>query len=337
MKNNEHYIGVDVSKNSLDIYALKGQEKLFYLRVSNDEKGFKVFAKECKKHGIIPKKTLLCLENTGVYGYLLALWAVKNAYNVWVENAISIKRSLGLVRGKNDKVDAHRIALYAFRFEDKCKLWQPPRKAILVLKQLLTARKRLITAKQRLQTPLKEVVSFLSKKEQKEIEKSCKPALEGIKKSIKKIDEKIDEHIKKDTKISRMVKIATSVDGIGPQIAISFIVATNEFKNAKNGKQVACYVGVIPFEHTSGTSVKGKSRVSHMANKPLKSIMHMGALSAIQHSEELGGYYQRKVKEGKPKMSAINAVKNKQILRMCACIRDDRMYEKTYTKNLEVS
>lgn len=336
MKNNEHYLGVDVSKKTLDIYALKGQEKLFYLRVSNDKKGFKVIAKECKKHGIIPQKTLLCLENTGIYGYPLASWAIKNAYNVWVENAISIKRSLGLVRGKNDKVDAHRIALYALRFEDRCKLWQPPRKSILMLKQLLTTRKRLMNAKQRLQIPLKEEVSFLSKKEQKEIENSCNPALEGIKKSIKKIDTKIDDLIKSDTKISRMVKIATSVDGIGIQIAISYIVATNEFKNAKNGKQVACYVGVIPFEHTSGTSVKGRSRVSQMANKSLKSIIHMGAISAIQHSKELGAYYQRKVKEGKAKMSAINAVKNKQILRMCACIRDDRMYEKNYIKNLEV-
>lgn len=152
----------------------------------------------------------------------MASWAAENQYKIWIENPIAIKRSLGLVRGKNDKTDAHRIALYAFRFEDKSKLWQPPRKAILVLKQLLTTRDRLMISKKRLQTPLKEKVSSLSKKEQKEIENSCKPALEGIKKSIKKVDNKIDDLIKNDTKISRMVEIATSVDGVGKQIAISY-------------------------------------------------------------------------------------------------------------------
>ena len=97
---------------------------------------------------------------------------------------------------------------------------------------------------------------------------------------------------------------------------------------------MACYAGIAPFEHTSGTSIKGRTRVSHLANKSLKTLLHMGALSAIKNSEEIGAYYRRKVEEGKPKMVVINAVRNKLVLRIWACIREDRMYEKTYTKNL---
>ena len=337
MKNYSHYIGIDVSKKTLDIHALKGSKNVFHLCVSNDKTGYKTFAAACKKHGIEAQKSLLCLENTGVYGYLLALLAQESGYNVWIENPVAIKRSLGLVRGKSDKIDAYRIAMYALRFEDKCQLWQLPRETIIRLKTLLANRKRLLKAQHLLANPLNDNISFLSKKAQKEDKNCSKKALAVIKQSIKEVDAKMQEVVKKDEKVSHMLKLATSVDGIGPQIAIAFIVATNEFKSVTDSRKLACYAGVAPFEHSSGTSVRGKSRVSHMANKSLKTILHLGALSAIQHSPELKAYYDRKVAAGKPKLSVINAVKNKLIARMCACIRDNRIYEKNYTKSLDVS
>jgi len=337
MKKYAYYIGADVSKKTIDISVLKGKEKLFHLRINNDEKGFKALKKELQKHGILAKKSILCLENTGFYGYSFSCWAVENAYPVWIENAIAIKRSLGLVRGKNDQVDSHRIALYAARFEDKCKLWQPPRKAVQRLQQLIATRTRLIESRNRLKTPLKELSFAFSKNQNKEVETCCKAAIKGIEKSIDKVEEKIDQLIKSDTQLSHMKKIITSVDGIGLQIATALIVATNEFKELKNQRKMACYAGIAPFEHTSGTSIKGRTRVSHLANKSLKTLLHMGAISAIKNSEEIGAYYRRKVEEGKPKMVVINAVRNKLVLRMWACIREDRMYEKTYTKNLAES
>lgn len=337
MKNFVNYLGVDVSKNTLDIHAMHGKEKIFYQRVRNDAKGYREFAKSCKEYGITPEKTLLCLENTGSYGEHLAVWAQKNKYNIWIESPMAIKKSLGIVRGKNDKIDAKRIALYAVRFEDQCKLWQQPRSVIYKLKKLQAARKRLMTAKNRIEVPLKEVSAILSKKEQKEIANFNKPAIEGIKKSLKAIDKKIAELIKKDEKLSRLLEVATSVDGVGPQIALAFIIATDEFQYINESRKLSCYAGVAPFEYSSGTSVRGKSRVSHMANKSLKTVLHMGALSAIQNSQELKAYYERKVKEGKPKLSIINAIKNKLIARMCACVRDNRKYEKNYTKNFVMS
>ena len=332
MNNYEYYIGADVSKKTLDMCVLKGKEKLFHLRVNNDEKGLKDLGKELKKHGILAKKALLCLENSGFYGYKLSCWAVQNSYAVWLENAVAIKRSLGLVRGKSDQVDANRIALYAARFEDKCKLWQPPRKVIRRLQQLVTTRTRLLNSLKRLKTPLKEISFVWPKDEQKEVKNCCKSAIEGLEKSIKEVEKTIDQLIKSDTKLSHMTKIITSVDGIGTRIATALIIATNEFKEVKKERKMACYAGIAPFEHTSGTSVRGKTRVSHLANKALKSLLHMGALSAIKNSEELRAYYQRKVKEGKPKMVAINAVRNKIISRIYVCIKQDRLYEKKYVR-----
>ena len=334
MNNCKHYIGADISKKTLDICVLKGKEKLFHLRVSNDEKGLKVLEEKLKENGVVAEKALLCLENTGSYGDKLSRWATQNSYPVWVENAVAIKRSLGLARGKNDEVDAHRIALYAARFEDQCKLWQVPREQIQRLQKLNATRTRLINSRSRLATPLKESASILSKDEQKEIESCCASALKGLDKSIKEVEKKIDQLIKSDSKLSHMVKIITSVEGVGMQIAIAFILTTKEFKEVETKKKMACYAGVAPFEHTSGTSVKGRSRVSHFANKSLKSLLHMGALSAIKNSEELRAYYERKVKEGKPKMVVINAIRNKLISRIYACIKQDRLYEKKYVRKV---
>ena len=334
MKNYEYYIGVDVSKKTLDVCVLKNKNVLFSMQISNGQKGLNAFAKECVKHDVNVEKTLLCLENTGLYGSLLAQWAVEHNYDVWIANPIAIKRSLGLVRGKNDQLDAQRIAFYAMRFEDKRLLWVPTREVLVQLKYFLTIRNRLVTSKKRLLTPLNESACFVSKKDQKTMEACCKKALSGIEQSIKALEKRIDKLIKSDHKIAKMHKILTSIDGVGTQVATAFIVATNEFKRVKNGRELACYAGLAPFPHRSGTSVQGRNRVSHLANKRLKAIMHMGALSAIQHSEEFSTYYQKKVSEGKPKLKAINAIKNKQVLRMYACIRDNRMYEKNYTRKV---
>ena len=108
------------------------------------------------------------------------------------------------------------------------------------------------------------------------------------------------------------------------------IISTGEFEQITEAKKFACYAGVAPFEHTSGSSVRGKSRVSKLANMTLKKLLHMAAMSSIQHSEELSSFYHRKVKQGKNKMSVINAVRNKLISRVFACIKNDRVYQKDF-------
>ena len=333
MKKYTYYIGVDVSKNSLDVFVLNQHEsKLFHLCIDNDQKGLKRLKQELKKHCISPQKTLLCLENTGSYAYLVSHWGIKNAFNVWVENAMVIKRSQGLVRGKNDKIDAYRIAMYALRFEDKHTLWQPPRKAISVLQQLNAARKRLINTLTRLKVPLKENALIYPKQERKIVERYYANVFKQLKNSIKKIEEERDQLIKNDPQLAKMHAVITSVDGVGPQIAAALIVSTNEFKHLDNAKSLACYSGVAPFEHTSGISVRSRSRVSHLANKNLKCLLHMGALSALKSSSELREYYDRKVAEGKAKMLVINAIRNKLIARIFACVKQNRMYEKEYVR-----
>ena len=97
------------------------------------------------------------------------------------------------------------------------------------------------------------------------------------------------------------------------------IVCSGEFTKIQTGKEFACYCGVVPFEHSSGTSVRVRPRVCHWANKKLKKYLHMAAIWAIQVEGELKAYYQRQVGKGKDKLSVLNALRNKLVVRVCAC------------------
>mgnify|MGYP003590142124 FL=1 len=92
-------------------------------------------------------------------------------------------------------------------------------------------------------------------------------------------------------------------------------------------RELACYCGVVPFEYTSGKSVRAKPNVHFMANKKLKKQLHMCALSSITHHSEMRAYFNRKVQEGKNKMLVLNNVRNKIVHSICACVRQNRLYE----------
>lgn len=109
------YIGVDVSKHELDFSLRCGKESLFHKEISNSADQIKQFFKELKQvPGFRLEKTLVCLEHTGIYSNHLLAFLVKLKANIWLESAIKIKRSMGLVRGKSDKMDAERIAQFAY-------------------------------------------------------------------------------------------------------------------------------------------------------------------------------------------------------------------------------
>ncbi len=114
--------------------------------------------------------------------------------------------------------------------------------------------------------------------------------------------------------------------GIGPRTAVYIICCTNNFAGKIKGKQLASYAGLAPFPYESGKSKKGRNKVHKMANKELKSLLHMGALAAIKYYEEFRHYYERKAGEGKHANIILNAIANKIILRASAVVNNQRRY-----------
>ena len=117
-----------------------------------------------------------------------------------------------------------------------------------------------------------------------------------------------------------------SVAGISIITALHLLVYTHNFTRFSNAKKLASYAGVAPFEYTSGSSIRGKTQVHPIANKTLKTALHMVALSSIRQKGEMRIYYERKVKEGKNKMSIINAIRNKILHRVFSCVTQQRLY-----------
>ena len=122
-------------------------------------------------------------------------------------------------------------------------------------------------------------------------------SLAALQSDLKKTNAAIQSLIKADSELNRLFNLVTSVDGIGPVTAASIIVTTDEFKRFDSPKQYASYAGVAPFEHRSGSSVRGRTRVSHLANKDVKTLLHLSAISARKMKGELREYYERRIKE----------------------------------------
>lgn len=326
------FIGIDVSKNTLDISVVNEEGKTtFYQRVDNNEKSIKtVFSSLMKQDKIQYEDCIFCMEYTGIYNLPLVKWLQTKEANIWMESGSQISKSLGMARGKNDKIDSARIAMYGFSNRHRIKLWQAPRDIINKLSMLLTQRARYIKAKKQLTVPVEEQKQFLDKETIKSIHGHNTKPVAALIKAIESIEKQLLELIKTDENLQRIYKIATSVNGVGMVTAIYMIITTNEFLSITDAKKYACYSGVAPFEHSSGISIRGKNRVSHIANKKVKTVLHLAALAAIKTEGDIKHYYNRKVQEGKNKMSILNAVRNKIIHRVFACVNQNRIFEKNY-------
>lgn len=333
IENIQYFIGIDISKKTLDIAISHHKELILQETIMNTQKALKSFFITLKKLGIAIDISIICAEFTGVYANHLINFSLEHSLNLWMENAYHIKQSQGLKRGKNDKVDAVRIASYTFRNKYDYKGFKEPRAIVKSLKVLVKQRKTLVSIKKQITASMGEKQFRLSY-ENKTMKACSLNTLKGLDKDLKILEVKIMSLIKSDEQVLKQYKIITSVDAVGPITAINMIVITNEFKDISDAKKFACYSGVVPFQYTSGTSVNSKSKVSKMANHNMKTLLHMAALSSIRMKGDLQDFFLRKVQEGKNKMSVINAIRNKIVLRVFACIKNNRMYQKKHEHSL---
>lgn len=327
-----YFIGVDISKATLDWAVFDGKTIVLQSQSANSETGIKATFKLIKAlPGFLIVESVCCMEHTGIYNAHLLTYLQKISLPIWLESSLQIKKAGGLQRGKNDAIDAQRIAEYAFRFRDQMRLWQPSRPVLQKLAILSALRQRLLLVRQQLQQPITEQQGFVDAALQKQLAKSCQTSLKAINADLEAANNQITELIENDDRLKELFALLTSVPGVGNATATEVLVATNEFKSINDPKKLACHAGVAPFEYRSGSSVRGKTRVSQHARLRLKSLFHLGAMSAIRMKGELQDYYQRKVAEGKNKMLVLNAVRNKLIHRVCSVVHRGQKYDKNYT------
>ena len=324
----KHFLGIDVSKEFFDaVLILEGKkEHPVHNQFINNYKGIRALVKWLRDMGATGENTLVCLEHTGMYGKLIIKYLIGFNFSLWVEMSLRIIKSIGIQRGKNDKIDAERIAFYALKNVESAVIYRAPRQVVDKIRTLLSLRDKLTTNKLRLLQYDNEMVDF-DKELTKISTKFNKNTLAGIKKDLLSIEKQLDKFIKEDENLNKIFNQATSVTGVGKITALYLICFTNEFTMYSNPRQLACYAGVVPFENTSGKSIKGRAKVHYMANKTLKKHLHLCAMAATNYDPEIKQYYQRKVEEGKSKMLVMNNVRNKLIHRICSCIKNEKLFE----------
>lgn len=325
------FTGIDISKKTFDAALILAETGVVHHHCFDQTKeGFMAFIKWLQSYGIALQDTLICMEHTGLYtnGVIHFLGDLKAHF--WVEMAIKIKRSMGLQRGTDDKASSITIAEYAMRFTDRVKLWEPVDTKLSKLRDMISQRDRIVNALKQLTVPIEEMKECGAAKEARDLERLQQSAINGLNKAKEKIESSIKGFIAGDPKIYKTIALICSIKGIGLQTATSLYVYTKGFTMFENAKQLACYCGVVPFSKSSGTSVRYKPGVSPFANRKLKSLLHLCAMSALRWDNDIKAYYERKVIEGKNKMSVINAIRNKLLLRIFAVLRDQRPYVENY-------
>lgn len=335
MEKYDYFVGIDISKGSLDFCARDFSGIRARFSVANSRQGL-AGAQSLLRGlpGFIAGRALFCMEHTGIYSAIALRFLHLRGAGVWLESAAAIRNGGGAIqRGKSDRMDAARIAEYAFVFRHRVRLWEPPREVLGLLADLMAERSRLLKVVHMLGVPLGETRRFRPGRHAA-LAACCRRTARAAKEELSGINRRIREAIRADERLKSLFARAVSVPGVGFVTAVAMIVSTNEFRSITDPRKFACHAGCAPFEHSSGTSLRAGPRVSHRADKSLKALLNCGATSAVRFPGELKDYFDRKLAQGKNRWLVLNNVRNKMIHRVFAAVRDGRPYQKNVPQPL---
>jgi len=319
------FVGIDVSKETLDL-VINGTKS--HNRIPNNSEGFKQLLSWLKSLEIIVEDCWFVFEHTGGYEYRLVQFCSSKAIPFSRISGLEIKRSLGLQRGKNDKIDAKRIGQYGYEKRERLQADNPSSPAILRLRQLLTQRSGFVKQRKANEHRADELLAMMDIKKNDPILKRYRQSAASAEKMISKTEAEIRKLISQNELLNKNFSIITSITGIGEVNGWITIAYTENFRRFSNARKYGAYSGLVPYEHQSGKSIKGKSRVSHLANKEIKANLDMAAKASIGHDPEMRSYYHRRQQMGKHHRSIMNEVKFKLVLRMFAVVNKQELYVK---------
>jgi transposase len=329
-------VGGDISKDKINFAVMHGNKVVHECEIKNSYATLKSFIKEVQQIAQAQSGSAdaaqLCfvMEYTGIYNNILLGCLVETDIDAYVCSGLAIKNASGLIRGKNDKIDAVRIADYGMRHCDKLKKYEPSSEIINQLKIMSTQRSKLVKMKSQLTQDHDDIKKFHSKGMYQMMKQTTAKVKAELEKSINEIEKKMMEIINADEATKANFKFAVSVPGVGKVTAIGLLCYTNNFTSFASSKALGSYCGVVPFEHSSGR-YKGKEKVSFMANKKLKTLLHLCAVSSIKTNSIFKEYYIRKTEiEKKNKMLVLNNLRNKILKTVFSCVKNKTKFDREY-------
>jgi len=320
MKNEKFTVGIDVSKDTLDVYYNTLDGKEVYLKVSNDAKGHEKLLKT------IGRDHWYVMETSGPYYLRLAFFLNEHGVKVSAENALQVKRYIQMhnERNKTDRKDARWIWHYSQHRETKP--WRVPSKEQIESQQLLKGLELLSRQKTMLSNQLHslKVVPF----QDKVLLKSISKLISQVEIQIKKLEQELDAKLK--SWAPEELENLRSIPGLGKRATALLIVFTDGFKKVDNYRQLISLAGLSPKIFTSGTSVRGKVRICKMGGGSLRNILYMCSMSAIKCNLACKNLYERLRAKGKNGKVALIAVCNKLLKQAFAIAKSGTKYEAAY-------
>lgn len=309
------YVGIDVSKKTLDIAWLEDGKRIHF-KTSNTTVGFEEITQRC------PHKAHFVMEATGAYYLRFAFFLAKESCAVSVINPLTIKRfgQLKLRRAKTDKADAFLIAEYGMSLLPE--LWSPPKKAILEMQQLwslagkLTSQKLMLTNQLEAFSKSPAISSIVCG--------SIKNLVQSIKDEMGAIEDALTK-LARDN-YSREIEILESIPGIGRKSAQAMLIVSKGFKNFDNGRELCSFIGLTPRIAQSGTSLNSNKKITKMGQSKMRALLYMCALTAITKNAGCKQLYDRFVTRGKPKKVALIAVMAKLVRQAVTLIKQDELF-----------
>lgn len=323
MYKSKQFIGIDISKDNFDVwFPEKG-----HLCFENTLKGFRSFSKS-----INTTNAWCVMEATGSYYQQLAVYLYSKNILVSVVNPMVVKRfiQMKLQRNKTDKSDSKMIYMYAT--EQRLQAWKPEPDYIVQCKLLNSS----INIYFKQSTALKNKLHSLQSQgfTTGSIVRSLKRQLKSITSEIALLEQEKEYLIKQNA--GHMLTNISSIPGIGKKTAILLIASTNAFYSFENHKQVSSFFGIAPTERTSGSSIRGISRISKTGNPAIRISLFLCSFSAFKTNAQCKTLYSRLVNKGKSKKLALIAVSNKLLKQSFAVAKSGIPYDPNYSSRLTI-
>jgi len=329
-------LGIDVAQKELVVCLAKKyndwtEENYVHKTFVNATNGFEQMVKWVKKLTDIDIPVNYVMEATGVYHESLAYYlrGQSQLVSIVLPNKICHYAKSLTVKTVTDKTASEAIA--QFGLERTTDQWEKPLPIYKKMKQLTRERGQVVEERTMVKNELHAETA--EAEPNKSSLARCKKRIELLTKQEKEIIIEILALIKTEDAVSQLVKLICSITGIGMLTAATVLAETNGFDLIRNKRQLTSYAGLDIKDHQSGTSVKGKPKISKRGNRYLRKAMHMPALTAIRHDERFKAIFARLVSKHGIKMKAAVAIQRKLLEMTYTIFKSNTKYDKDYLKN----
>lgn len=322
------YLGIDVAKAKLDCCLLLNEagSKRKTKVVPNSKAGIAALLEWTTKHEALISDLHIIMEATGVYHEQSALLLVESGVLVSIINPAQAK-SLGrglAVRTKTDKVDSFVLARCGALLKPEA--WQPPSLEARLLQSLLTRRDAVAEDLRREKNRLEKAEATSTPPR---VLQSIRDAVLFHSAELSRLEQAIKEHIDNHPDMKQDMDLLTSIPAVGPQTG-SKLLAVMKARHFQSAEQLAAYLGLVPVERQSGSSVLGRPRLSKTGPPKLRAVLYMAAVVAVRYNPHVKNLYDRLLARGKSKMSALGAAMRK-LVHLCFGVLKTRLpYQPNY-------